>query len=274
MEAQAQDSLDQECILSLGNAKTIARVGTLCGAFASRIGFEHFLYGFRLPWPVSQPQQFILNGYPKAWRLRYDEAGFMLYDPVVRQAVNTVTPYFWDELECATEAERTVMREAAAHGLVHGISAPVHGPKGEGALLSLARLQPLPESPLDRAVLKRRVLWFSTQLHENLKRIIFTIAATEETVDAGAAKNLSAREKDCLRLIAGGAIDSDVAKALRITERTVRFHLEQAFEKLGARKRSHAIARAVALGVVSTVLYSPQLEKSQTFVDVDSGQRV
>ena len=61
---------------------------------------------------------------------------------------------------------------------------------------------------------------------------------------------LSARQAQCLALIAQGLTDPAIAAALSISETTVRYHVDQARRKLGAATRAHAVAMAVAQGLV------------------------
>ena len=51
--------------------------------------------------------------------------------------------------------------------------------------------------------------------------------------------SLTQRELDVARLIAGGSSNKEVARALDISERTVKAHAGAIFEKLGARDRLH-----------------------------------
>lgn len=58
---------------------------------------------------------------------------------------------------------------------------------------------------------------------------------------------LSDRERDCLAFLADGRRDQEIADLLGITETTVRFHIDKARRKLGARNRTQAIARLANL---------------------------
>jgi DNA-binding NarL/FixJ family response regulator len=60
---------------------------------------------------------------------------------------------------------------------------------------------------------------------------------------------LSQRELDVLRLVANGATNREVARALFISEATVKTHLLHLYEKLGVRDRASAVAVAVAVAV-------------------------
>lgn len=61
---------------------------------------------------------------------------------------------------------------------------------------------------------------------------------------------LSARERDLLVWLAHGKSDIEIARILGITVSTVRFHLGNIFNKLEARNRCHAVAKANQLGVL------------------------
>lgn len=59
--------------------------------------------------------------------------------------------------------------------------------------------------------------------------------------------HLSNRERDCLAFLADGRRDKEIADRLDISEATVRFHLDNARRKLGARTRAQAVARLANL---------------------------
>ena len=62
---------------------------------------------------------------------------------------------------------------------------------------------------------------------------------------------LSARELDCLKWIAGGKTAWEVSVILGITERTVRFHLNAAREKLNCLTTTQAVAKAVSRQLIA-----------------------
>ncbi|NBH09353.1 response regulator transcription factor [Amycolatopsis sp. SID8362] len=67
---------------------------------------------------------------------------------------------------------------------------------------------------------------------------------------ARAAKTLTRREAEVLRLIAGGLSNQDIAAALVISLETVKTHVGNIFAKLGAGNRSQAVVIAYESGVV------------------------
>jgi DNA-binding NarL/FixJ family response regulator len=74
------------------------------------------------------------------------------------------------------------------------------------------------------------------------------------TVEGGAAdepgSTLSAREREVLTLLAGGASNKEIALALGLSVSTVKFHVAAITGKLGARSRVDAVAIAVRAGLV------------------------
>jgi len=62
---------------------------------------------------------------------------------------------------------------------------------------------------------------------------------------------LTAREIDCLQMLARGLPDDETAQLLGISRRTVRFHVDHAKQKLGVSSRVHAVAAAVNRGLIT-----------------------
>ncbi len=64
------------------------------------------------------------------------------------------------------------------------------------------------------------------------------------------AATLSDREREVLRLVAGGQATRQIARTLGITERTVKFHVTSILNKLGAENRAQAVALATRRGLL------------------------
>ena len=54
---------------------------------------------------------------------------------------------------------------------------------------------------------------------------------------------LSARERDCVAFMADGKKDREIGELMDVTEATVRFHIDNARRKLGAKNRAEAVAK-------------------------------
>jgi DNA-binding NarL/FixJ family response regulator len=86
------------------------------------------------------------------------------------------------------------------------------------------------------------------QVHAGKKRVPPEVAAhlTEHMSD----EDLTAREIEVLKKVAGGNRNRDIANLLFISEDTVKVHVKHIMEKLRARDRTEALAIAVRRGIV------------------------
>lgn len=85
-------------------------------------------------------------------------------------------------------------------------------------------------------------------VHEGLRRIPAAVALRlAEHMDH---VDLSVRELEVLRRIAGGYSNKEIAYLLNITEFTVKFHVKAILGKLGARDRTHAVTTAIQRGII------------------------
>jgi two-component system, NarL family, response regulator YdfI len=66
-----------------------------------------------------------------------------------------------------------------------------------------------------------------------------------ETMEA-----LTSREKEVLRMLAGGLGNKQIAAELRISEHTVKFHVASVFGKLGVSTRAEAVAIGMRRGLI------------------------
>ena len=256
-------SPDADLTAAIESAPDLPQVADACRGFAQALGFEHFIFGFRTPISLTHPCQFILSGYPRAWREHYDKNSYLAIDPVITRALTTILPFAWDELDKSDPRVAQLFSEAAEHGLCHGFSVPVHGGHGEGGVLSLARPRPpLPEALGERQRLFQQAQWFCAVLQTKLRALVFEDAAAPK-------RPLTRRERDCLRLAAEGHSAQDIARTLRIAERTVVFHLNHAEEKLGATRRQQAVARGVALGQIEPACYPARFSESVRLVQLN-----
>jgi len=66
-----------------------------------------------------------------------------------------------------------------------------------------------------------------------------------------ASQPLSPRETEVLHLLRQGLSNPDIGRTLGVTERTAKWHVHAILEKLGARDRTEAVARAFDLGLLN-----------------------
>lgn len=84
------------------------------------------------------------------------------------------------------------------------------------------------------------------ELIEQYRRVVIPRQRTVPVPD-----ELTPRELDVLRLIAGAASNAEIAEQLYVGESTVKTHISSIFMKLGVRDRAAAIVYAFDRGIVS-----------------------
>ncbi|MEP6882798.1 MAG: response regulator transcription factor [Dokdonella sp.] len=77
------------------------------------------------------------------------------------------------------------------------------------------------------------------------------VVAFDGNAKACEALGISARELDVLKELAAGHSNKEIAAQLHVSPNTVKTHVANLFEKLGARRRTDAIHRARDLGILS-----------------------
>jgi DNA-binding NarL/FixJ family response regulator len=94
----------------------------------------------------------------------------------------------------------------------------------------------------------RELIEVIRQVHAGKKRVPAEVAA--HLAEHMSDEELTAREIDVLRHIAGGNRNRDIAEQLFISEETVKVHIKHIMEKLGASDRTQAVAIGVRRGII------------------------
>jgi DNA-binding NarL/FixJ family response regulator len=101
----------------------------------------------------------------------------------------------------------------------------------------------------------------STLIRETVEGHVFHVYPRSNVPQAGpqgvlAAKDssLTGREIEVLRLVAGGSTNGEIARALWVTEQTVKFHLSNVYKKLDVGNRTQASHYAHVNGLLGPAL--------------------
>ncbi|HKT84726.1 MAG TPA: LuxR C-terminal-related transcriptional regulator [Novosphingobium sp.] len=78
---------------------------------------------------------------------------------------------------------------------------------------------------------------------------IETEEGDDEASEACMMSGMADREKEILTMVAGGLRNREIGERLGLTEGTVKWYLQQIYDKLGVRRRSQAALRAKRLGL-------------------------
>jgi LuxR family transcriptional regulator, quorum-sensing system regulator SolR len=210
-------------------------------AQAAELGFEYCAHGLRLPVPITRPRTVMHSNYPPLWLSRYRDQGYMEIDPTVSHGMRSSAPVVWSDAFFAGVPH--LWKEAQSHGLRFGWAQSRRDPEGTYSLLVLARSKNvLGQEELARST--PRMQWLLHASHECMK------ASCTDPGLVQPAAGLSDREIDILRWTAEGKTAAELAEILKISERTVNFHINNAVSKLGVCNKTSAAVRAAMLGLL------------------------
>lgn len=208
---------------------------------ANGLGFDYCAYLARLPRCGGDAPTVMRSNYPRSWHERYLTMGYGEVDPTVRQALRSPDHLLWSEALFADAAP--FRQESMSCGLNFGWSKATYDPRGTSSVFTLARCR----DPISGAELLEKLpqmLWLTQIAHLGLTRCLIdqNVLAVQEP--------LSRREAEVLALSAEGLTAVDICRQMAISERTVNFHVNNAIVKLGARNKTHAVVRALLLGLL------------------------
>lgn len=192
----------------------------------------------------SVGEQYAALTYDPAWVARYIEKDYARIDPVVLGAHKRFHPMDWKSLDWSGSVRRSFLREAIDAGVGNqGYSVPIRGPNGQFALFTVNKRTDDDSWARFTAEHVGDLLLISHYVHQRAQEI-------DAVRNSGPVRDLSPRETDALTLLCLGYARSQVADKLRISENTLRVYIDSARYKLGALNTTHAVALALARGVI------------------------
>ena len=209
---------------------------------AAELGFEYFAFGMRSPLPVTRPRVVLQNNYPDAWQKRYAEQNYLASDPSIQKALHSSLPVVWSDALFAENPQ--LWAEARACNLRAGLAQAHIDGNGVQSLLTFARSgDDITQNEIESKA--HQLQWLTHIAHQTFLRYKMSNALLPE-----AGVKLVEREIVILRWTAEGKTSADIAEILRISERTVNFHLNNASVKLGACNKTAASVKAALLGLI------------------------
>jgi LuxR family transcriptional regulator, activator of conjugal transfer of Ti plasmids len=189
-----------------------------------------------------------LSNLKAEWVAHYLESDYAHIDPIVRTCTDVRLPLRWDETfkaQTRTRFESQMMEDAWENGLRRGFTIPVHGPRGELGIFSLN--SDLSDNEFHRATDAKRfeIQVLAYHFHDAIQRKL------KADKIAPIAVPLTDREVEILKWTVEGKTAWEVGKILKISERTVNFHLQNVMEKFGVHNKTHAASKALHMGLLS-----------------------
>ena len=144
----------------------------------------------------------------------------------------------WSELPETADTQRLFFHAQGEKSGRQIVSIPLRPLVGETAIFFVAAEMPPDEWRAQKKTMLREFQVLASYFHQHILRIYGHDAESQMLV--------SARELDCLKWVAAGKTAWEASVILGISERTVRFHLNAAREKLNCLTTTQAVAKAVS----------------------------
>lgn len=185
---------------------------------------------------LSQPA-IAAFGIPHKWLETYESENLTPVDPVVHFCVEAQVPVSWQSAFVKySDTHQKFISAAYDHGMINGYAVA----KYDHAFTKMASLTSVTTRDIDIDV-RQEVLLQNVLPH--LNEIMVRPGFVE-------APKLSERELEVLQWAKEGKSYWDTSRILNISERTVKFHLENGYRKLGASNKTQAIAKALSFGIL------------------------
>jgi LuxR family quorum-sensing system transcriptional regulator CciR len=181
--------------------------------------------------------------YPIEWQKRYFMKQYFLIDPIVQYANTTLYSFDWKDLINNNPVVRDFFADAVRHKVgSNGLSIPVRNRKNSHAIVSFT-------NDMSRSDWEIFKIGNMDKLY-HASALIDSAAITEAKLPDSLDVNLSLREEQCLIWAARGKTYEEIGEITNLSFYSVRSHLDIARHKLHGTNVTHAVAIALALGVI------------------------
>lgn len=215
---------------------------SLCGV-SLELGFQHVALLHHAS--LSEPNKGYVrvHNYPSEWVEELTSGGLYLHDPVHAASRRSNAAFLWREIPSLlhlSPEQRMIMERSKRFGLTEGLTVPLNVPSEPSGSCSFAvrSSRGLPRSRIGDAEL---IGAYALNAARRLRTIIHPRPRP----------HLSRREVQCLRLIAAGKSDRDIAAILGISVETVRQYVKRARSAYEVSTRTQLVLSAMRDGWIA-----------------------
>ncbi|GEO02127.1 LuxR family transcriptional regulator [Novosphingobium sediminis] len=216
---------------------------------AEELGWSRFGYGWApaLRFRPGEAYPVMTRGLPASWKRDWGKHG--RHDPYMEHACSSPLPFAWSQVIEKAGSLSEKQRDCISYvndaiGTSVALTIPVHVSGRRPAFLSLIGERCL--SSLEGDVQDEQAIALMRLLAQSLDNHLFGKAGTLTCDD----NRLSNRERECMVWTARGKTVDDIATILDISTDTVRVYMKRIIGKLQVSNKTHAVAKALALGLI------------------------
>lgn len=200
-----------------------------------KLGIESMIAGRVCRYTRAETGYFF--GISEEWGNLYIENNYSSVDPVFNMAIRSTTPILWEQAYArSTSASKEFIERSMDFGLSAGISYAHSGyaMASDTTLISLGN----GSTP------------FSPTQNQIIQHVIPHIAEILVQPTLWNFPTLTPKETEVIKWCAHGKSYWEISQVMSISERTVKFHMNNIFRKLDVLNKAQAVARCMSLGYV------------------------
>lgn len=182
------------------------------------------------------------------WEEHYVVSAFFGSDPIVHAALRRPIPIVSLDLvrhQTLSDAARLVIDRGNDFSLSKGLTIPIHAFGGDIGIMSLFSSESENEFYKCISVFQHTLNIMAIHFHTLVQDVLGEKDSILQVVP------LTPRELECLHWTAKGKTAWEIGQIIQISERTVGHHVMGAFDKLRVVNKTHAVAKAVSLGLAA-----------------------
>lgn len=234
---------------ALKTATSIDQVNQAMQHYLKLYNINTFAYTYYSYHPTSQNKlkyDYSTSNFVQ-WHKHYIDENYHDIDSTLAIVYQASLPIFWDLQKQLQEAknprEKQMRLDSIAFGTEKGLAIPIHGPQEDFAVLLLVQMRG--QSCLEN--------WQELQFEFLSAAYYYYFYMQRELLKYQSPVSqyqLNKRETQCLTLLAKQYSTETIAKTLKITERTVNYHIQRLNKKFGTQNKYQTVIKALQKGLI------------------------
>jgi DNA-binding CsgD family transcriptional regulator len=247
--ASLRRRLTDDVVSKIVLARSADEVVRALGALSGELGYRAFRTEFLPSLPITLGNAHRLVSYtnqPEKWASELADVPreVKLNDPVWRHLERSTLPLIWGAKTYHDVQMSELYERCAGHGLLSGACLSLRGANNQLLAIGFSSDQAQNDFSVRPDLIGILYLAGATMLEHSL------VVSRSHPAHDLPEQLLTPREREVLQWIAAGKTRWEISQILKIGERTVKFHVTNLIDKLGALNKQHAVVRAMHLGIL------------------------
>lgn len=211
--------------------------------------YKKMVYAYAIMNKKEPTKMAIINNHPD-WFNLYLQNHYQLIDPVIIKSLKTVQDFPWDKeiLTPSSYKLPKIFDAGQKHNIESGHTFVVHDYKNNLAVLSLIGFE---KSQLEIEDNREELQSLFISTHQKMLHLY-------DAIQKSTANTLSQRECEVLHWIGLGKTYFETSVILGISQRTIKFHINNIVKKLGVSNARHAVKLSIELDLLNSQKSDPE----------------